>query len=310
MMTFVVAMDNIDQVKGRLLDEFESGRAPDIADYVRRFPEYRQELLDFWVVLASSDRLSDVEREDADRSPLTDREEEIVRDLCLAVSLGPAWLEHAVDEEERNAAAVGAELLRIRGTPYEYVGKANRNWQRISVYAWLAQRATASRGIVSSLELQKLAYLLEEGMSLGIFTTHKKHRLGPYDPTVRYKDAVPQCVQKGYLVRVGKWDFQLGPNIDEALKYAGRYLREESVADAFLQVLLDLELDKWHLETLATVHSVARNLAAEGVEVTAETVQTALAADKTWSTKLGKSNFTSARIAQALETLTLLRLLE
>lgn len=310
MMTSAAAMDNIDQVKGQLLEEFESGHTPDIAAYVQKFTKYRQELLDFWVVLASSDRLSDVQHDAADPSPLTDREEEIVRDLCLAVSLGPAWLEHAVDEEGRGAAAVGAELLRIRQTPYEYGGKANRNWQRISVYAWLAQRATAARGTVSSLELQKLAYLLEQGMGLGIFTMHKKHRFGPYDPTVKYKDAVPQCVKKGYLVRLGKWDFRPGPKIDEALEYAGRYLREEAVAEAFLQALFDLDLDKWRLETLATVHAVADKLAADGVDLTPDAVRRALAGDKTWNKKLGRPNFTSARITEALATLSLLRLLD
>ena len=309
-MSTVATMDSIDQVKGRLMDEFESGGTPDIAGYVRRFPEYRQELLDFWAVLASSDRLSNLEPEEADPSPLAKREEEIVRDLCLAVSIGPAWLEHAVDEEERNAAAVGAEMLRIRRTPYEFGGTANRRWQRISVYAWLAQKTATETGTVSRLELQKFAYLLEQGMSLGIFTKHKKHRLGPYDSTATYKDAEPQCVARGYLIPVGEWEFRLGPQIDEALKYAGRYLREEAVAEAFLQVLFDLEFDRWRLETLATVHSTAATLAAKGVEVSPETVRTALAADKKWSTKLGRSNFTSVRIAEALEALSLLRLLD
>ena len=307
-MIAVEPMNSIDQVKQLLIDEFESGETPDIADYVRRFPKYRRALLDFWVILASSDRLSDLNLDKSDRDPLTEGEEEIVRDLCLALSIGPQWLEDAVDQQERAVASVGAELRRIRKTPYEFGGTANRSWQRIVVYGWLAHMAANPDGTVSRLELQKLAYLLENAMGLGIFTKHKKHQLGPYDPTATYRDAEPKCVAKGYLVPDGRYDLKIGPQIDEALAYAGRYLRESAVAEAFLQVLRELKIDKWELETLATVHAVVASWSAD--EISTAAVRAALAADKTWSKKLRRSNFTSARIDKSLDTLSRLRLID
>lgn len=307
-MIAVESMTEIDRVKGQLLDEFEAGSVPDIADYVRRYPEHRQELLDFWVILGSSDRVSDLNASQADNA-LTEGESEIVRDLCLAVSLGPEWLEHSDEAGDRAVATVGAELRRLRAIDYEYGGTANRSWQRIVVYAWLASQTVDENGLVSRLELQKLAYLLEAAMSLGVFTSHRKHRLGPYDPSATYRDAEPKCISKGYLVASGQYEFKIGPKIDEALEYSGRYLREPAVAETFLRVLRTQTLDKWDLETLATVHAIA-HAQLKGQTASTENVRAALAADPTWKKKLERPNFAPARVSKALDLLARLRLLE
>ena len=305
-----VHMSELDAVKRRLVNAFESGAVTDVAELLVAFPEHRDELLDFWVILQASDREHDVHAEDAlAREPLTEAEEATIRDICLSSSLGPEWLQASPDEGERDLAEVGFEMQRIRSAPYRYGGTANENFQRAAVYAWLAHGWGASTDHTASrMAVQKLAYLLECGLGFGLYDKHAKHPLGPYDPTATYRDAEPIAVKNDYLVRVGKHELGLGPKAEKALSLAERYLRDAAVAQAFVRSLRELGLDRWALETLATVHAVVSELPVG--DISAEAVRDALANDEKWSTKLSRPNFTRTKIEEALHRLALLRLVD
>ncbi len=306
MIKIELPMADVDAVLNQLLQEFESGVDPKIESYVRRYPEHRDELLDFWVVLSSSPRLTEEELAKPLRDTLTDIERDSIRDLLLAASLGPELLERVGEEREDGVAEIGAELERLRASPYAFRGKAPITFRRIAVYAWIAGMLAEEAGTgVSRLRVQKVAYLLEHGLSLGVFPTHGKYRYGPYDPSLTYRDAEPGCLRAKYLQKGDDDLLEPGPKLSKALDYAKRYLREESVARALVLHLSGL--DEWSLETLTTVHSVVADLNLSTVD--ARAVSQAIEADAKWQAKLRRENFTYERIEQALRVLSLLRMI-
>ena len=298
-------MTDVNGVLDQLVEEFESGADPDIASYVRQHPEHREELLDFWVVLSTSSRLTDEEFAESLRDTLSDADRDSVRDLLLAASLGPELLERADEERDDQAAKIGAELERLRAISHTFPGKAPITFRRMAVYAWITGILTEEAGYgVSRLRVQKVAYLLEHGLSLGIFRKHAKHPYGPYDPSLTYRDAEPGCLKEGYLQKSDGGLLEPGPKLAKAQNYALRYLREESVARAL--VLHVSGLDEWSLETLTTVHSVVAEMARSTVD--AKAVSQAIRADAKWQSKLHRDNFTTKRIVEALRVLSLLRM--
>lgn len=302
-------MSELDRAKRRLVQAFEEGSEPDLSAVLQAFPEHREELLDFWVILGASDREVDADTDAIGSSGLSAAEEATIRDICLSASLGVEWLNKPADEGDRLLVEVGLEMRRVRSSPYRYEGRANEHFQRAAIYAWLADRWAGSRdGTTSRMAVQKLAYLLDKGLGVSVLGKHKKHRFGPYDPTARYRDAEPIALKNGYLVDAGRWEFGFGPEIEKASAMAERYLRDAAVARSFVSALRTLNLDHWALETMATVHAVTVDLSPE--EVSPEAVLSALAKDKTWKRKLGRTNFTRSKIEQALHRLALLRLLE
>ena len=300
-------MTNVDDLKARMLAEFEAGTKPDIAAYVRDAPEARETLLDYWVVLLSSTPLAELALGKGRAEPQLDSsEQEVVRDFCLAASLGPEWLKRADAETERQLASIGAEMERLRGSSYSFRGKAPATFRRIAVYGWITGilSGDAGRG-VSRMRVQKAAYLLENGLRLGVFRKHTKHRYGPYDPSLTYRDAEPGCLKKGYLVKGADQLLRPGPKHSQAARYAAGYIRQERVAQALIKELR--RFDENELETLTTVHAVCRQ--ADDGDITPETVMDLIRADELWQKKLRRENFTIVKISEALDTLSLLRLL-
>ena len=296
-------MADVDAVFDELVEAFEAGDNPAIESYVTRYPEHRDELLDFWIVLSSSERLDESVLDRPERDRLSEIERESIRDLLLAASLGPEMLDRASEEDDQ-ATEIGAELERIRGVQYTFGGKAPVAFRRIAVYAWIAGVLSEQAGTgVSRLRVQKVAYLLEHGLALGVFKKHAKYRYGPYDPTLTYRDAEPGCLKAKYLEKAAEDLLQAGPKLTKAMEYARRYLREESVARAFVVYLSSL--DEWALETLTTVHSLVAEL---GSEADAGAITRALEADPKWQSKLRRGNFSTGRIQEALRVLAVLRM--
>ena len=299
-------MISIDDLKKRMLDEFEAGEEPDIAAYIRAAPEARGILLDYWVLLISTPRLAELELDEDRGAPNLDAiEREAVRDLALAAALGAEWMNRTGTDREAALASIGAEMERLRDTPSTFRGKAPVTFRRIAVYGWITGilSGDGDQG-VSRLRVQKVAYLLENGLDLGVYRKHKRHRFGPYDPSLTYRDAEPGCLNKGYLVKGPDQLLRPGPEYSKAADYAVRYVRDETVARALIENLRTC--DEWALETLTTVHSVASQL--KDGDITAEAVIDALRADDNWRAKLNRQNFTAKRIQDAVQTLSSLRL--
>ena len=300
-------MTKVDDLKARMLAEFEAGTKPDIAAYVREAPEAREALLDYWVILLNSTPLAELGLGEGRAEPQLDpSEREVLRDLCLAASLGPEWLKRAGADTERHLASIGAEMERLRGSSYSFRGKAPPTFRRIAVYGWITGilSGDAGRG-VSRMRVQKAAYLLENGLQLGVFQKHTKYRYGPYDPSLTYRDAEPGCLKKGYLVQGADQLLRPGPKHSQAASYAARYIRQERVAQALIKELR--RFDESELETLTTVHAVCSQ--ADDRVITPETVMDLIKADDVWPRKLRQGNFTVVKINEALDTLSLLRLL-
>ena len=300
-------MTKVDDLKARMLAEFEAGTKPDIAAYVREAPEAREHLVDYWVVLLCSTPLAELGLEEGRTEPqLNAREREVVRDFCLAASLGPEWLKRADADTERHLASIGAEMERLRGNPYSFRGRAPATFRRIAVYGWITGilSGAAGRG-VSRMRVQKAAYLLENGLRLGVFSKHTKYRYGPYDPSLTYRDAEPGCLKKGYLVEGADQLLRPGPKHSHAARYAARYVRQESVAQALIKELR--RFDESELETLTTVHAMCSQ--SDDRNITPETVMDLIKSDDVWRTKLRRGNFTIVKINEALHTLSVLRLL-
>lgn len=301
------SMSELDIAKRRLVQAYEEGVDPDLASVLKNFPNHREELLDFWVILRASDREEDA-GDGSEAGPLSESESATIRDICLSSSLGSEWLEKPPSESDRLLAEVGIAMQRVRESSVPYEGPANKNFQRAAIYSWLAERWAGSRdGKTSRMAVQKLAYLLDKGLETGLFSEHRKHKYGPYDPTARYRDAEPIALRNGYLVASGRYEFHIGAEIGKALESAERYLPDPAVAKALVDALRSLGVDQWALETLATVHAIAVKMPSQ--DVSSEAVLSTLAGDATWKKKVGRPNFTRAKVQMALDQLSLLGLL-
>jgi len=288
------------RAKLALLDLYERGVSVNIAEWVGRHPQHRDELLDYWMWLSSTTRLTDTQRIAV--APGERIAEETLQRACMSVSLGYQWLEPSADHGDIEET-LGYELERLRNLPETKTGRAPKPFRRAAVYAWIVSNVTKEQ--VSRLTVQKTAFLLERAMNLGLFTEHRRKRFGPYDHTARYKDAEPIASKKDWL-RVQDTSLAPGDSAGEARKYAVRYLKSEKLAKQLLDILV--RLSDSQLETWATVEWIAGRLAHTATAPTAEDVRAALKSMPEWSDKLGRANFTTWHIEEALSALKLLRL--
>lgn len=160
---------------------------------------------------------------------------------------------------------------------------------------------------VTRLAVQKISYLLEQALSLGIFVEHDRKPLGPYDSNARYKDAEPIARKKGWLAVIGttlRATGDLGP----VNRFLPAYVRAKEVAARLVEYLSRLSDDQ--LETLATAHWISRELEAAKKTVTIAAVVRVLEEIPEWRGKLARPNFTQVRLEEAVSLLRRLRLID
>ncbi len=299
---FETMADPLDLIKLELVSEYQDSGRVDIADWVRRYPEFRGELLDFWIALKGTREIDNADGNEGEPST-HDGEiyERALRDACLAITLGPQWLAPAVDPEIENLAS---DLAILRQTPK--VRDAKRlAFPKAVVCTWVVLSLQRSRSRVTRLAVQKVSYLLEQAIGLGIFVEHNQKPLGPYDSNARYKDAEPIAKAKGWLMVDGT-ELVASPPKPEMTKFLSGYLRSESVATRLVERLSGFSDDQ--LETMATVHWVGRDLVAAGAQVDLDSVVELLAQTPVWKPKLARSNFSRSSVSEALAFLGGLRL--
>lgn len=298
-------VDTLDRLKLDLVSEYERSGRVDIAEWVRRHPAHRDELLDFWMFLSGTPRSPESSPE-PDPLPRLERSEaeiyeQTLKDACLAVTFGPSWLNPPVDPQRETLAA---DLESLRGNP-QTVRKQHLAFRKAVVCTWIVARLQRARPRVSRLAAQKVSYILEHAMNLGVFVEHDRKPLGPYDRKARYRDAEPIARKKGWLTISGS-TLTAASDLSDVTGYAGTYLRSEELAGRLVDCLAPLSDDE--LETIATVHWIARDLEETGRPSTAQEVARALAATAEWKTKLSRSNFTESKLRVALLFLSDLRL--
>lgn len=299
--------DSLDLIKLDLLSEYERSGRIDIAEWVKRYPVHRDELVDFWLWMKGTRSLPDelTEPETLDSSEIAVYHQAL-RDACLAVTFGREWLKPAVDDPEHaKLDALASELEKLRRKSRS-VRDPRIAFRKAVVLTWIVDRLQRSRPRVTRLAAQKTAYLLEQAMSLGAFLEHDRKPLGPYDSKARYRDAEPIARQKGWL-QVSGTTLQAGEDLSDLTRFTRAYLRSESVAASLVDFLSRFSDDE--LETLATVHWIARELSTARCDVSTASVLGELARTAEWKAKLSRPNFSASAIEGALRFLGDVRLI-
>jgi len=294
----------VERIRAELLEAYELSGAIDIAEWVRRYPSQRDEVIDFWIWLKATSPTSEVE---TGPFPVADADvaEKALRDACLAVNLGRQWLEPAVDPDADGLQVLAAQLESLRGRAIRQGAEKHAAFRKAVVWTWVVSELQLQRPRVTRLAVQKVTYLLESSMRLGVFVEHHQKALGPYDYKARYKDAEPIAVKKGWL-KVRGATVRATDSLAEMKRFIGRYLRSEDLARRLTEYLGRFADEE--LETLATVVWSARDLVASGRPLTAEAVRQSLAETPEWRAKLDRPNFSVARVAEALSVIRTLRL--
>ncbi len=224
---------DLEIIKFELLTACETGTV-DIDQWIQKFPEHRNELLDFWLWArprAEIDRAGPTDM--SPRSIASIRDESLHR-ACIAVSLGSEWLRPLAVEVEIDKIAQGVRQLKKQ--PAAKVPLNRRPFRRAVVYAWVIEQLAEVRTRVSRLATQKTTYLLESFLVLELFDTHKQKPLGPYDHVARYTDAEPIAEKKGWIEVVGSTMY-VGAKASEFRQYASRYLRSTKLASTLTRWL-------------------------------------------------------------------------
>lgn len=298
-------ISNVEQIELQMLEEYERSGTIDIVEWTERYPEHRAAILRYWLWLKGTPTVDELL---SDGPPVVADEvaNEALHEATLAATLGGAWLEEGVAGGEAEEDRLGSELEALRQTDFRQTGKAPKTFRRATVYTWVVAEWQDAFDSVTRLRVQKATYFLEHALDLGLFTEHRKKKLGPYDHTARYRDAEPIARKKQWLSIKGT-EIRPGPSVGEMTRYAGRYLRREDLARRVLSVLGSLS--EAELETWSTVHSAARALSSTGREVTPGAIRELLASIAEWRDKLERSNFSERAIGRALSHLVRLRLI-
>ena len=286
----------LEDAKVQLADEYERTGQVTLTTWLDRLPQYAAELMGFAFALEGSPRQSDgTYRENwLDEGSVA---EAALANACSQVE------EPAVLAQRR----LGELMAAVRASPRPpSSGRAQPPFKRAAIHAWVVDRMRGNQPGTSRLGVQKITYLLERSLDLGLFTEHQRMRFGPYDPTAKYKDAEPIGTKQGWIIRKG-YDLLTGPEIAKVHQYAPNYLRAVDLAEELIRLLAPRTV--WELETLATVEAVASDMAATGEAVDAAAVRAALARTPSWKDKLKRRNFSLQAIQDALDQLGRLGLL-
>ncbi len=294
----------VEKAKAALLMEYEHVGAVDIAVWVSRYPEHRDELIDFWMWVKGTPRSAEMT---GAPFPAADSDviESALRDACLAVNLGRQWMEAPVDPSTMVVQEMARALDAIRAKPRLKGGKAPVGFRRAVVWTWIVCLFQDRRSHASRLAVQKVTYLLENAMNLGLFTEHTRKPLGPYDHKARYRDAEPIAVKKGWLDVQGT-TLRATEKASEVQRFVGRYLRSEALAAQVVRYLVGFSDEE--LEVIATVHWTVKELTNLGRVVSVAAIVSALAETPQWQAKLQRQAYSATLLGVALRRLQELRL--
>jgi hypothetical protein len=112
--------------------------------------------------------------------------------------------------------------------------------------------------------------------------------------------------QKQWLISKDDTGFEPGPNIEEALEYAPRYIDLK----AAVEVVEHFRMFRYEtLKGWTPVHMAAEELLSTGQQVTSETVIRYIESIPEWQPKLSREEFNHNTIAKALRGLSKFQLL-
>lgn len=290
----------LEEIRQGIIKQFERQGSIDLDEWVERYPDWRDEILDYAYGLEALDEEVDDERRQAtwhDDNGIVHR---------LVEDIGRQNRPKTIAEEEKELAAE-LEKGRRRVEKQRDKGTAAVTFRRAAVYAWTFDILRQSRDIESRYRVGKAAYLLEEALGLELFTSHKKMAAGPYDSDLRYQDAEPIADERDWF-SANRSMLIADENLSEVLKYAPRYVGDPEVAERFLAFLA--QLTDAQFETWTTVLASARDLQETSSPVTLSAIEETIGEHEEWSRKLEKDHFTESAIVEALTHLQRLGLLK
>jgi hypothetical protein len=289
---------NIEQIGHAMLAEWVLKGSVSLEEWLARFPDSRDAVLQLALLIEApgSIALEGVNLEWQDDRGVAGRARERLVAKCREL----AFQEH---ERELAASLPGARTAAARARSK---GRAKAPFRRASILTWVLDQVRGESDQASRYVTHKTVYLLEHALELRLFTGFKKMAAGPYDPSLRYKDAEPIAERNGWLRRENE-NLVATRSSRAAHRYAVRYLGDPELARRF--VLLVARLEPWELDTLATVHSAACELYNKRSEVDELGVERLLSDSAEWKQKLMKRHFARERISAALDHLRRLGLL-
>ncbi|MBI4529872.1 MAG: type I restriction endonuclease subunit M [Deltaproteobacteria bacterium] len=178
---------------------------------------------------------------------------------------------------------------------------ATRPFRQAATLAWLVYELYEPGFPVSRYRAGKMMYLVECSEKLGLFQNYLKYAAGPYDPGLRYRG--PENIalnQRHWLVAPDSTHFEPGPNIQEAIRFAKRYIpvdRASAIIENFKEYT-NPALERW-----TTVEMAARELQGRGETVTPENVLAYIESVPEWESKLQREEFRTDLIASTLSGL-------
>lgn len=279
----------IDTIKDEMLTEFEQRGALDLAAWITRYPELRDELLDFAFWVWGSDPSSPVQAGTfADRGDVTARALGRVRSFL-------------VEEQQRAARErlLKDQLAKARQvvSSHRDRGKASVPFRRAAILSWVFDVLRGQAPQISRYRTHKTVYFLERAFDLKLFTGYKKKAAGPYDPGLRYKDAEPIAASQGWL-RADGAQLVAGESAGGARRYARNYIRVEATALALIQYVSELSDNQ--LETWTTVDAACCELLQRRHVPTVSAIRHLLTENANWRDKLRKAHFEPQPIGEAM----------
>lgn len=198
------------------------------------------------------------------------------------------------------AAGEGALQAAERRAPTLSSGsrRPTPEFRQAAILAWVVRELHTEGRPVSRFRAGKMIYLIERAERLGLFQHYLKQVAGPYDPNLRYGGPERIAMKDHrWLSATDDSHFEPGPNIEEAGRYAERWLPAERarkvVAD--FQKYTNGALERW-----TTVDMAAREIAANGGAVTVEVVLDHIQAIREWAPKLKREEFEPQKVASTL----------
>lgn len=293
--------NELDALRRDMLREFEESGRIDTRSWLARCPSLAADIVDLAMLVEGSPR-------EAEIVPVSWHDDSAIatgalRHACTSVLQSTA---KAMTPSARSS--LGASMARVRSTARTAGGKAPDTFKRAAILAWTVDCLQRRRGSVSRLSTQKAIYFLENALDLSLFVGRfQAMPLGPYDSQSRYKDAEPIAERKEWIL-VNGTSLGVGKKVEEAARYATRYVRSSGVAAQLLDWLA--ALSDAELETLATTHAVALDLRQAGRPINYAAIREAISTLPVWKGKLARSNFEEERVESAINRLFSLGLLE
>jgi hypothetical protein len=288
----------LNQILLRMLEEHLGGEVLDAKDWTERYPRYSREITEYLTRLQALPSAFDTAASSENDDP-----------AAVAHSQALARRAMARGNLQRKDRSLGAMSERIRSIGATVPPQSDQSWfPKIAVYGWIVVLLHEENGYCKRFRAQKVAYLTEQALAAGLFTSHARHAAGPYDSALRYEEeGEPYAVKQRWFDVEEETDedperrsglYHLAEFYWSAATHASRFLKDPAATEELIRHLAKASNDE--LETMATVADLAQELLKSGRTVTTESVLATLRVTKEYQKKQGYDYFSPDAVRDAL----------